>query len=349
MVVNVSYFSVSTVVGLGLGESGPWAVALFGLASLAGVVVFGEVVPKVLAVNLNAGYAQMAALPLEALGWILWPVQFVLTRIVQVSSRLLRLHRLQTSRLAEDELKILVDLSARRGLLTASERELIAEVVEFGQIKVAEVMTPRVDVPAFDIADPFAQLRELLLHTAWQKIPVYEDRIDNILGIIHAKDVLLAEEEQDVRGLIRPVLYVPALAPVEKVLRRFRVEKVHFAIAVDEFGGFDGVVTVEDILEEIVGEIETEYDHEGPLVEQLSPTEYRLAGDLSIREWQELFQVDVDFPGFDTLGGLVLLMLGHIPREGETVDLGQVTLTVERMRRRKIETIRLKTTNGTTD
>jgi len=345
MLVNVSYFSISTVVAMKLREESDAAAAAFAGTSLAAVILFGEVIPKALAVNLSALFAPVCAIPLLILRYVLSPVDFVLARVVRTFSRVFRLHKLRPDRIAAEELKMLVELSEQKGVLSHPEGELIAEVVEFGEIRVAEVMTPRVDVPAFDANGSIEDLRKLLLETMWRKVPVYEESIDNILGVIHAKDVLLSDE-RDVRKFIRGVLYVPSLAPVEKVLRQFREKRVHFAIAVDEYGGFDGVVNVEDILEEIIGQMETEFEREGPLVEQIGPAEYRLAGDLSIRDWNELFQLEVDFPGFDTIGGLVLLLLGHIPKEGESVDFGQLTFTVERMRKRKIETILLKTRNN---
>jgi len=345
MLVNVSYFSVSTVVAMELRDtSGAVVAAAFGAASVTGVILFGEVIPKALAVNLRRLFAPACAVPLLIFRYVLSPVHFVLTRLVGAFTRVLRLDRLRAGRITAEELRMLVELSEQKGVLSHSEGELIAEVIEFGEMRVGEVMTPRVDVPAFDADDSVEDLRKLLLETKSRKLPVYEESIDNILGVIHAKDVLLSDE-RDVRKFIRNVLYVPSLAPVEKVLRRFREERVHFAIAVDEYGGFDGVVSVEDILEEIVGEMEIEFEREGPLVEQIGPEEYRVAGDLSIRDWNELFQVEVDFPGFDTIGGLVLLLLGHIPKEGESVDFAQLTLTVERMHKRKIETILLKTRN----
>jgi len=345
MLANMSYFSVSTVVAIDLRvERGSMTAAAFGLASLAGVIVCGEVIPKALAVNLNTTFAPICAIPLLILRWTLLPVHFVLEKLTNAFVRVMRLDRLRADRMTAEELKMLVELSGEKGVLSRSERKLIAEVVEFGEIRVGEVMTPRVDAPAFDANDSIEDLRKLLLDTRCRKVVVYEENIDNILGVCHAKEVLLSDA-RDVRGFIREVLYVPSLTPVEKVLRQFRRRKVHFAIAVDEYGGFDGVVNVDDILEEIVGEIETEFEHEGSPVEQIGPAEYRVAGDLSIRDWNELFRVEVDFPGFDTIGGLVLLLLGHIPREGESVEFGQLTLTVERMRKRKIETIVLKTRN----
>lgn len=345
MTVNVLYFSVSTMAGLKLREHGPAAVAAFAGASLAGVIIFGEVLPKVLAVNLSLPFSLLAAMPLLLLSYLIKPVQAVLVRVVQAMMWLLRVHKLSDTRITEEELKMLVHISEQKGVLTPTERELIAEVVEFGQIRVAEVMTPRVDVPTFEVHDPMESLRALLLETKWPRIPVFENKIDNILGVVHAKDVLLSDGGS-VRSFIRPVVYVPSLALVESTLRLFRARRVHFAIAVDEHGGFDGLISVEDILSEIVGEIESEFEENVPLVEQTGPAEYRLAGDLSIREWNELFQFEMEFPGFDTVGGLVLLLLGHIPREGESVDFGQLTFTVERMHKRKIDTIILKTRNG---
>lgn len=346
MLVNISYFSISTVLVLRLRrEAGTVEASAFGAAALGALILFGEIMPKVVAVNFNIHLVRVVSIPLALLQRLLAPVRAVLVRFVRLFSRALRLHTIREERMTDEELKMLVEMSEQQGVLSRSEREMIAEVVEFGQIRVAEVMTPRVDVPAFDLALPWAELRELLVSTMWKKVPVYEDRMDNILGVVHAKDILLSDGP-DVRAHIRKVLFVPELAPVEKVLHQFREKHAHFAVAVDEYGGFAGVVTIEDILGEIVGEIETEFEPEGPLVEQIGPNEYRVAGDLSVREWHEMFQVEVDFPGFDTIGGLVLLLLGHIPHEGESVDFGQLTFTVERMHKRKIETIILKTRNG---
>ena len=341
LVINLLYFSASTTLALritrGLGTASASARAAgVGIISLALIILFGEVLPKLLAVNFPRGFASAGALPIHLLHCILRPLWVRTDSFFDRLAGILRFGSRHVRRLDTDELQELVELSARKGIITHVESSLIAEAVALADLKVSEVMVPRVDVTCFDAESPIEELRELIRETRRNKIPVYRGTRDNVIGIIPGRDALL-----DVSGkldeMMRPPQFVPELASIGAVFEQITGEPNHVAIAIDEYGGFAGIITLEDIIEEVVGEIEDEHEQAGPLVEQLSPGRYRVSGALNLRDWGELFGVEADFPGLDTVGGLVMLLLGRIPCKGDRVEFAGLALLVEKLKRRTVD------------
>jgi CBS domain containing-hemolysin-like protein len=238
---------------------------------------------------------------------------------------------------------MLVDLSEREGVLDVDVSGMIAGVMELSDIPLREVMVPRVQMVAFDVEDPPEELLQLFCSEKCTFIPLYENKVDNVLGVVHVKDLFLKAEEKDLRSLIRPVPFIPETASAEDALKRFRAEHAKMALAVDEYGAVQGLVTIEDVLEEVVGEITDEYDEaESPPVESLGPRKYRLRGELNIREWEELFSMQLPRMPVDTIGGLVTALLDRVPHEGDSAEYGNLKFTVETIRGRRVETVILE-------
>jgi putative hemolysin len=223
---------------------------------------------------------------------------------------------------------------------------MLQEIMELSDLRIHDIMIPRVDIVAYDIAGPADGLVEEFRRTHLRRIPVHEGDIDNILGVVHAKQLLLSPETP-LRDLIVSVPFVPEAGIVERVLLQLMVTKSQMAIVVDEYGGTAGLVTLEDILEEVVGDIPDPHDLDrGPAVEQISDREYLLDGNLAIHEWTDAFKIDLSGQRISTIGGFVTSLLGKIPQTGESVTYRNLKFTVESMRHRRIGKIRLERLEG---
>jgi len=346
MLVNVLYYCLATVAALaaaGAGRDG-WAYALGG-GSLIALVIGGEVVPKAIAVAAPMRCSCLAAVPLSFFQKGILPVRWLLRGVSRASRVVTRGHR-PRAYVTPEELQLLIRATGERGVIALAEQDMMHEIIEFAEIRVREVMIPRVDVVACEISDPIAEFRKLVERTGIAKMPVYEDNIDNVVGTVDARDVLLREAD-NLRECIRPVpLFVPETAQIERVLHQFRRRKCQFAVAVDEYGGWAGIVTLEDIIEEIVGDISDEFDAKVEAVREIDPDTYVLSGSVSIRDWSELFGLDVELAEVETLGGFIVLRLGRLPHQGDSVELGNLRFTVRKVSRRRVAEVLVARING---
>jgi putative hemolysin len=230
---------------------------------------------------------------------------------------------------------------------------MIHGVIELADTKVHEVMIPRIGIRAVEVNDPFEEILDMVIRAGHSRIPVYEESLDNIVGILYAKDLLpylkhdgADTEGIDVRKLVRPAVYVPETKAVDELLREMQVAKRHLAIVVDEYGGTAGLVTIEDIVEEIVGEIQDEYDIEEPLVEAIPSDDllaYRVDGRVSMDDLRDLFDLsdeeEEDEEEYDTVGGFIIHRVGRIPLPGAEIPFREVTLRVEAADSRKVSKV----------
>jgi len=298
-------------------------------------ILFGELIPKAIAFAYAERLAFLFAVPIDVLGRLLSPLVWVLTTLTQAVARLFGITDTQQERITAEELMILVERGGEQGVIEAEEQQMIGAVLELGEQRVHEVMIPRIDIKALAVTAAPDEIIDMIVSEGHSRIPVYEESIDNVLGILYAKDLLpfLARGEQpEVRAILREPLFVPESISVDDLLHTFQRGKVHIAIVLDEYGGTAGLVTIEDLIEEIVGEIQDEYDAEEPMVETLSEDEARVDGRASIDDLTEHFGVDLDDADreqYDTVGGLVYHSIGGVPNVGDTVEVDGLTLTVE--------------------
>jgi putative hemolysin len=291
-------------------------------------IVIGELVPKTLALNFPEGLAVFVARPIGFLQTLLSPIVWVVTRLSSVLVRLLGgREKPQGGYLSMEELKILVETGSEQGQIEEEEKEMIHGVIELGDKVVHEVMVPRIGIRAVNVEDSLDEVVEMLVVAGHSRLPVFEESLDNIVGILYAKDLLpylkgngRSNGAIDIRALVRPAVYVPESKPVDDLLHEMQVAKRHIAIVVDEYGGTAGLVTLEDVVEEIVGEIEDEYDTEVEMVQDLSTdaeVAFRLDGRVSMDDLRDLFDLsDDDEPdedAYDTVGGFVVHRVGRIP------------------------------------
>jgi len=275
--------------------------------------------------------------PVILLGRILGPLVWLLTAITNATTRVLGVREVDEDRLTSEEIRILVERGGEQGVIEAEEEQMIGAVLELGQRRVHEVMVPRIDIAALAADAPLDELVDTIVREGHSRIPVYEETIDNVIGILYAKDLLPylkgVDHPPPTRTLLRTPLFVPESMTIDDLLHSLQRRKVHIAIVLDEYGGTAGLVTIEDLIEEIVGEIQDEYDVEEPMIEPISDDQARIDGRASVDDLMEHFDVTLngsDREEYDTVGGLVYHHIGGVPKVGDTVDVnGTLSLTVE--------------------
>jgi len=301
--------------------------------ALASIIV-GELVPKTLALNFPERLALIVSRPIGLLQSLLWPVVWGVTRLSAILVRLLGgKEKPQGGYLSTEELKMLIETGSQEGGIEEEEKEMIHGVIELGDKRVHEVMVPRIGIRAINVDDTLDEVLDMIIRAGHSRLPVFEESLDNIVGILYAKDLLpylkgngLSQGDIDVRKLVRAPVYVPESKPVDDLLHEMQVAKRHIAIVVDEYGGTAGLVTMEDVVEEIVGEIQDEYDSEDSMVEDLSTDAeevFRVDGRVSMDDLRDLFDLsDDDEPdedAYDTVGGFVVHRVGRIPLPGAEI------------------------------
>ena len=345
MLVNVGFFSLSYTFAEAVRHKTPYGATgatVAGLGALLTLIVFGEVMPKSLAIQFALPLSHAACGPVYLLARLFTPVRYVFGSLLDIVLRISSGFHSPQGYVTADELKMLVGLCEQHGVIDPDEQRMIQEVVEFGDIRVREVIVPRVDMALFKLDGSVEEFLALARERRLSKIPVYENTIDEIVGVVHVRDLFLHPSD-DVRAHVRAVPFVPESKTIESLLRDFRREHRQIAIVVDEYGGTEGLITLEDILEEIVGEISDEFDQPEPdPVTKIEEDRYLLSGDLSIRDWSGLFGFDVDSGRLNTLGGFVTSLLGHVPRKGDRVDYRNLSFEVASTRGHRVATVLLE-------
>ncbi len=337
MTVNVLFYAVSSVLIIRLKDSGGLVAASAALLSFVGVLLFGEILPKSLAYANSKTFCVAAALPAYLCLQILGPVEMVFkVTILEPTLRLLLGPVRHPKAITMGEFKSLIDTTRKQGLITADENRLFTEVIELGFLKVRHVMRPRVDMLACDVTESSAAAREIMKKNHLIRLPVYVGSIDNIIGIVHLRQILL-RGEVTLDKIVQNVNFVPEQKTVESLLEFFRRSKTDMAIVVDEYGGIAGSVRLEDIAEELLGQIEPTSQTEP--VEQTGPFEYRLSGNVALHDWAEVLGIDPAQTRMVTFGGLVTALLGRVPKPGDSAYLKNLKFTVEKVKHHRIETL----------
>jgi len=300
-------------------------------------IVFGELVPKSIGLAYAERLSMLVAGPVEWIARLLGPLVWFLTRVTSGITKLLGVSMSSDAQMTAEELKLIVERGGEQGILEAEEEQMINAVIELGDRRLHEVMVPRIAIVALPVSATLDDAIDLIVEEGHSRIPIYEESIDGVLGIIYAKDLLPvlkvgSNARPTVRSLLRTPLFVPESMSIDDLLHEFQRRKVHIAIVLDEYGGTAGLLTIEDLLEEIVGEIQDEYDVEEPMIVRLSPDEARIDGRVDVDELAEIFDIPIaleDADEYDTLGGLIFHRLGKVPRPGDEVRLNGLKLTVE--------------------
>lgn len=339
MTVNVLYFVISSVLVMN-SELGVWGrFALAGLF-LVSIVLLGEVMPKLVANARRATFGALVAPPLLALHQLIGPLRRGLDKLVVTPLSRLTAPPEAPPRLDHDELAALLELSGHTGVIDAEEQRLLQDVLNLGRLKVRHVMTPRVRIAAVPVTGTRENVLELVRQTRLTRLPVYDGDLDNIIGLLHVKSYLLDRQAQtsSIRDRVEPVRFVPEMASLDQLLNHFRSTQTPLAMVVDEFGGTAGIVAIEDVVEELVGDISAGGEEPQAQPQLIGRNRWRVGGDLSVHEWAAAFGQQLISPRVATLSGLIVAHLGRPPDVGDTVQLGNVRLEVEQVDHARVAT-----------
>ena len=344
LLVNILFYAVSTVMIIDLGRRlGKPAAIMASLSTLLLVVLFGEILAKTVAITAPQRISRTFAPFLQYFYQIVAPVRLGLASLMKKLEG--RTGIVEPPHLEAEELSELVELAGSEGALVEHERRLVSEAVDLAELRVSHIMIPRVDMNAHEDDTPAGELLLAAARTGHARFPVYRESLDEILGVADVFDAL-REPERPLGELAHPVKFVPEQKLATELLAEFERERSDFAIVSDEFGGTAGLVTLEDIIEEVVGDIREPHEkHQPAEIQKISDTRYLISGDVAADPWAEAIDIDPDDLGVDRLGGLVASLLGRIPREGDTVRRGALSFTVRRMRRRRVTQVLLELAN----
>ena len=311
------------------------------------VLIFGEIVPKMVASEDADNYSMRYAGLLRGLGVVLFPLVWVVTGIVKLFSKGWSDKVTDDSNVTEDELSDIIDTVEEEGVIDEHTSDLLQSALEFPDICAYEIITPRVDMVAVDIDDPPEKILDTILSSSYSRIPVYKDTIDNIIGVIHLNEVLKAVTEDkplDLTEHMLPVCYIHKTTILPQALRELREKKLHLAIVTDEYGGTMGLLTMEDILEQIVGDIWDETDEIEVELVKIGDDLYECDGDMRIYDLFDELEIDDD--DFDddnaTVGGWAIEQLGGYPAKGESFDFENLTVTVKQMQNLRVTRLLIK-------
>jgi putative hemolysin len=345
---TVAVIVVSTATALLIGSyltKIPQAVGTIVLSVI--VLIFCEIAPKSLALRFNERFALVLAGPVQVLTRVLRPLIGGLSAMSRLIVRAAtRGHTVRGPFVTEEELKLLLYVGEQEGIVEQEEREMIHGILEMTDKSVREVMVPRVDIVAVEATESIADVIKVIIEHGFSRIPIYEDNVDNIVGVVYAKDLLrhgvVGDDQRPLQAVAREPYYTPEAKRVGELLREMRERKVHIAVVVDEHGGTAGIVTFEDLIEEIVGPIRDEYDTgEVEELQIVSDNEVVVSARFPVDDLKEELDLPVPNVEADTVGGLVYELLGEIPKVGATIKLGDATLTVESIRRQGIQSVRI--------
>ena len=341
--VNTASSSLATIVVISLlGDNFVW-VATVVMTLL--VLIFGEIVPKIVSKALADKAIYFFAIPMKILTIIFFPLNKVVVFIVDVISKIWKEAATDTDVVTEDDLESMIELAESEGVIEEERSDLLQNALNFDEVLAYQIITPRVDMLYMDIDDDYSEICEGIRESKFSRIPFYEDTVDNIIGILHLNRFYkaLASIGEDQRVNIKSILMEPVFVhktmPLPQVLSKMKEKKVHMVIVTDEYGGTMGILTMEDVLEQIVGEIWDESDEVEVEVTEISETEYDVSGDMRIYDFFDYFDLeDVEFDDDNaTLGGWVVHMLEGEADEGSVLTFENLTVTVTEMSSRRVE------------
>ncbi len=313
------------------------------------ILLFGELFPKMIASKNPVKFAKYIAVPLNFCTIIIYPVAEIIAEILRLSSSSLKFDK-SKSAISNEELVELTNIGKEKGAIEEGEHSLISSIVMFAGITVDEVMTPRVDIVAVPVEENYDGIIKTITNSGHSRIPVYKNNLDEIMGIIFAKDLLKfirvnnSLEKFSLESLMKKPLFVPETKPINELLKEFQEKKVHLAIVVDEYGGTSGLITLEDIIEEVLGDIWDEFDKEEDEIISIDDKRFIALGKTKLDDLNEQLHTDiiVEDNDYDTLGGFIFNKAGNIPKEGFSFVSGNFRYTVKEIQKRRIKKVMIE-------
>ncbi|EGT5240250.1 hemolysin family protein, partial [Clostridioides difficile] len=331
-VVNIAATSISTSLFIGLmGEKG---VALATAVMTVLVLIFGEITPKTIAANNSEKVSLLVSKPIKAIIFILRPIVWIFNIITNIIFKLFGItNKGAKSFITEEELKTMVNVSHEEGVLEMEEREIINNVFEFGDMQAKNAMVQRIDMVAIDMEDSYDEIIQVFKTEKLSRMPVYEETIDDIVGILNIKDIIFLSDEEiesfDIKNYMREPFFTYEFKKITQLLEEMKLEKSQMAIVVDEYGGTSGLLTIEDLVEVIVGDIEDEYDEEEDEIQVIKEDEYIVDGSTKIGDVNELIGVNLESEEFDSIGGFIIGHLSRLPEENEVIEVDNIRFCIE--------------------
>ncbi|MZG31422.1 MAG: HlyC/CorC family transporter [Nitrospinae bacterium] len=338
--VNIAISVVITSIAINIFGSIGVGIAIGGGTLL--LLVFGDIIPKSISIKYAQPYALFAAYPLKAFAQLVQPAQKLFTVWTEkiIGSMGILPHGIKESPITDEEFRAMVQVGEGEGVIDSDERELIQNVIEFGETTVGEIMTPKIDMFTVNIENSLDEILPRIIENFYSRVPVYGNEEEDIVGILFTKDLTrlkhLPREKVNLKSILHPTISVPKSKKIKEMLEEFRKSKRHMAIVLDEYGSVCGLVTLEDVLEELVGEIDSEMRQEELPLKKQSDKNYRIAGAYSLAEFNESFQSELPEDDYDTVGGYVFGLFGRIPRSGESTTVDRFKFRVEKMKGSRI-------------
>lgn len=347
MFVNIAASSLATY--LAIKTFGNIGIGIASGIMIFTILVFGEIVPKSLAVANAEAISKRVAKPIEIISTGLFPLIKFFKIIISVVYYFFGKKSVEEKKeITEEDLITLIDAGKDEGVIEEEEKEMIRNIFEFGDTMVKEVMIPRVDIACIPSDTKLGSILKLIKKMGHSRIPVYEETIDNIIGILYAKDLLsiyeqwyTSKEKFDLKGIIREAYFVPENKKIDELLDIFQKDRIQIAIAIDEYGGTAGLITMEDVVEEVVGEIIDEYDKEIKLYEIIGDNTVIVDGIISIEEINEILNIEIPENDFETLGGFIFDLLGRVPRKGEKIEYQNFQIIIEQVVKNRIRRVKI--------
>lgn len=336
-IVNIAASSIATILFTNIFHQNGALISTVVMTVF--VLIFGEVIPKTIAQYKNKSVALKFSRFIYFLTLVFKPIVKVLNLLTRLVIKLFVGEDEDSSTLTEEELKTLVEVSEEEGVLKNQETEIMINALELKETLAVDIMTPRTSMASVDIEDAENDLKEIIKNITYSRIPVYEDSIDDIIGVLHIKELAhkIIEDDRDfkIRDILKPAFYAYEYIPVVDLFKQMRAKNISISIIIDEYGGTSGIVTMEDILEELVGEIDDEYDNEKE-VTKINDNEYLVDPEMRIDEVNERFDLDIQSDKFDSIGGFVIELLDRMPKSKDEVEFENLKFVVVNVDKRKI-------------
>ena len=343
-VVNIAATSVSTSLFITIFGDGGVAIATAVMTVL--VLIFGEITPKTIAANSPEKIAVIVSKPISIIMKITKPIVWVFNLLTGIIFKIMGIENDGVKPfITEEELKAMVNVSHEEGVLEIEEREIINNVFQFGDMQAKEAMIQRLDMVAVNIEDSYDEIIELFKSEKLSRLPVYQESIDDIVGILNIKDIIFLSDEEiqnfNIKNYVREAFFTYEFKKITQLLEEMKKEKSQMAIVVDEYGGTAGLLTIEDLVEVIVGDIDDEYDEEEEEIVKVSDNEYLVEGSTKISDVNEQIGINFESDEFDSIGGFIIGYLKRIPEENELIEVGNVKFSVESIDKNRINKIRI--------
>jgi len=340
-IVNIAATSISTKLAIDMlgDENSTLAVSTVVMTIL--ILTFGEILPKSIAKENAESYTLTISGVLFVLIKILSPVNYVFSMLKNLVSRFFSNDN-QLPSVTEEEIKVMVNISEEEGVINKDERELIHRSMDFDEILTGEILTPRIDMIAIEVNWSIEEIKNIFFEEKYSRVPVYENHSDNIIGILSEKEFfshLLKFNDVNIRGILREPMFVVESMKISVLLPQLQKNKVHMAIVLDEYGGTAGLITLEDVLEELVGEIWDEQDEKINVVSKISDTLYKFDAQFPLEDFAELMKISIPESAYHTLGGWIIEQIGAIPANGDSFPYEGLVVSIEEVINRRIKKI----------